>query len=347
MAGSRKHRIDVPEVWRPIVERAKFEGLVKSTLDRAWGRRLGARGLRGYGVGLREVRGEHVPELAAIAYVDTTRAKSAIRGRIEKSVTVGRVAVPTDVQVAGDFAETLGEGLNRKRRRPPIKGGGSIQDLGSTNLMEATYGVKAHDLLSNGEDVMLTAGHALMRIRGSPVIQPARRWGGSIQDTQAFTRRRFIDNTGYNIAGFSLGDWWVDAGLAGDASLDDFIIHVGYLRGVLSPFAVSGLPVAKSGQTTGITHGTIVASYTTWLAPLLSGVKKAHNVMRVLLDVEKGDSGSILVTSAIQPTSILYPALSWLNNYGLGIVVGKFGRYATCCQLRPAMEKLNFRVATR
>jgi hypothetical protein len=238
----------------------------------------------GVGVGYK-VRGpEQAPELSVVTLV---RQKIAVDGLHPDDLVPRRVnGVPTDVVEVGELRAFQ----DRRQRWRPAPGGVSI---GHYRISAGTLGVVVRDRLT-GTRLILSNNHVLANSNdaepGDAILQPGGADGGKVATDTIAHLERFIPirfnveggqcnlAAGYvhlgNAIAALLGSSHrlesyhlspqatnlVDAAVArpvNDADVLDEILEIGEVAGTVA--GELGMPVRKSGRTTGFTTGEIIA----------------------------------------------------------------------------------------
>jgi len=258
-----------------------------------------------------------------VFFVPRKTAQSKAGLSLPKTIRVGSDSVPTDVQIGEISQSLIGQALNQLRYRPVIPGGVSIEDVARNG--PGTFGVRVIDRIAHPKrKVMLTAGHVITALNGVPVIQPAQVDGGVIPGDQVgIAGRRFIGNLPlFVLPGFPGLLFFVDAGLVPvkKVRLNLPIVHIGTPKNALA-FPVQGLPIAKSGRTTGFTAGTVTNPFFTGIATI-NGVRTiVPNVIRSNnMQIGGGDSGSLVVTQFTNPFLPIAPLFAAFNNFPVGLL---------------------------
>jgi len=274
----------------------------------------------GVGVGFREVRGRTTDEMCVVALV---RQKIPKAGLAPEALVPRKLeGVSTDVMQVG----TLSALASRTERQRPVPGGVSV---GHYKVTAGTLGGVVRDR-STGARLILSNNHVLANSNdarpGDPVLQPGPVDGGRVARDMIAELDRFKPiefSTGPatcgwvqsfakvgNVVGELLKSKHrikafqsdpeasnrIDAALArpldGVEILDE-ILEIGVVGGVAP--ASLGLPVRKSGRTTGFTSGRIVVLETT--VNIQYGDRTARFEGQIVTGAmsKPGDSGSLLV----------------------------------------------------
>lgn len=279
------------------------------------------------GVGYKIVGGETTDTPCVMVFVRRKVAAESLSS--EQMVPAQIEGVATDVVESG--AIYAHQSTTDKYR--PAPGGVSI---GHYQVTAGTLGVVARDK-SSGERLILSNNHVLANSNsadvGDPILQPGSADGGTVQNDQIGTLARFqpiyFEQTPAppgcslavtyaalgNFVARTLGsdhrvnayrpqqeDNLVDAALArplNDQDLLDEILEIGSISGVLE--AAPGLPVRKSGRTTGLTTGEIMAVDATVTVNYGSGRSAVFEQQLIAGPMSQpGDSGSLVVDGASQ-----------------------------------------------
>jgi hypothetical protein len=212
----------------------------------------------GYAVGLTKRRTRKAEELSAIFYVarKVPLKKLKRKDRLPTTILVHGKRVATDVIVLRRL-ETLGDNSKNIKRDRPMNIGAEIEAMLFEKNEEASPGKGGGTAGAVVKDKMktkflLSCAHVLHAVNDD-IIQPAKSHGqgnATKQDKNA-KPQDFKDTVGSvrKLAGHG-----IDAGYAEAAATKD-IIGIGPYGSVQEP--MPGLPVMKSGATTGVTEGTI------------------------------------------------------------------------------------------
>ena len=276
----------------------------------------------GFGTGYKRVNGKITSELSIVALVRKKMPPSSMAAGAMIPASVD--GVQTDVMEVGEIRAQL----TPTDRWRPAPGGVSI---GHYNITAGTLGVVVHDR-ATGARLILSNNHVLANsndgILGDPILQPGPADGGiSGRDTIANLERfqtiqyssqpgtcglaRFYANVGNALAELFGSRHrlatiredpsavnYIDAALArpvNNGDVLDEILVIGTPVGVLE--ATLGLPLRKSGRTTGYTTGevmvldaTVDVSYGTLKTARFEGQIIAGAMS------EGGDSGSLVLS---------------------------------------------------
>ncbi len=280
----------------------------------------------GVGVGYKLFNGGQTREMSVVTLV---RRKISVDGLAPEALVPRQVeGVPTDVVEVGELW-ALRSPLDRWR---PAPGGVSV---GHYRVSAGTLGGVVRDRAS-GATLILSNNHVLANSNdaqlGDAILQPGGANGGKIATDQIARLERFVPisfNTenaqcgvamNYadvgNIIASLLGSSHrlepihvnprasnrVDAAVArpiNDADLSGEIMEIGEVTGTLP--GQLGMPVRKSGRTTGFTRGEIVAVETTVTVNFGGGRTATFDGQYVAGPMSQdGDSGSLVVASDSQ-----------------------------------------------
>jgi len=280
----------------------------------------------GVGVGYKEVRGERTDELCVLALV---REKIPAAGLTSKEMVPREVSgVHTDVIAVGQLRALL----TPTDRWRPAPGGVSV---GHYKVTAGTLGAVVRDR-ATGDRLILSNNHVLANSNdasvGDPILQPGAIDGGQLNTDVIGHLERFCSiefnqqpgtcsiadvyaMLGNAVAGL-LGSSHrvtvmdvnpsatnlVDAALArpvNDADILNEILEIGEVSGT-APAAL-GMPVRKSGRTTGFTTGTITVLDASVDVSYGSGrVARFEDQIISTAMSQGGDSGSLLVAANSQ-----------------------------------------------
>ena len=288
---------------------------------------MGKPNVVGVGVGYKVVGGQKTDTLCVIVFV---RQKVAAQSLSAEEVIPAQIeGVATDVIESGPI---YAQQANTDKFRP-APGGVSI---GHYQITAGTLGVVVRDKNTN-ERLILSNNHVLANSNdaspGDPIIQPGAADGGTVGNDQIGTLLRFqpivyeqsSGSPGCNLAVTyaALGNFiartlgsdhrvnayrpqqaanLVDAALArplNDGDVLDEIIEVGAISGTVE--ALPGMPVRKSGRTTALTSGEILAVDTTVTVGYGAGRTAVFEQQLVAGAMSQpGDSGSLVVEAGSQ-----------------------------------------------
>lgn len=281
----------------------------------------------GVGIGQRIVHGERTGELCISVLVAD---KIAIEGLAPEEIVPSQLGnIPVDVvQVGPIWARQSPTGRFR-----PAPGGVSI---GHYQISAGTLGAIVHDR-DSGRRLILSNNHVLANSNdaqeGDPILQPGGADGGTVANDLVAHLERFcvIDfgsnpgsDCGIASAYAGIGNAFarllgsrhrvsvlqvnpqavnlVDAAVARpirDEDVLDEILHIGEISGTTE--GVLGLPIRKSGRTTGFTTGVITTIDATVNVNYGSGrVATFENQLVAGPMSQGGDSGSLVVAADSQ-----------------------------------------------
>jgi hypothetical protein len=288
---------------------------------------MGKPNVVGVGVGYKVVDGQKTDTLCVVVFVRQKVAAESLS--VEEMVPVQIEGVATDVIESGPiFAQ---QGNTDKYR--PAPGGVSI---GHYQITAGTLGVVVRDKNTN-ERLILSNNHVLANSNeaspGDPIIQPGAADGGTVGNDQIGTLLRFQPiayeqspappGCSLAVTYAALGNFiartlgsdhrvnayrpqqaanLVDAAVArplDDGDVLDEIIEVGAISGAVE--ALPGMPVRKSGRTTELTSGEILAIDTTVTVGYGAGRTAVFEQQLVAGAMSQpGDSGSLVVEAGSQ-----------------------------------------------
>jgi len=319
---------------------------------------LGKPNVVGVGVGYKFVGGEKTDTPCVIVFVRQKVAPESLSA--DEMVPAQIEGVSTDVIESGPI---YAQQSNTAKFRP-APGGVSI---GHYQITAGTLGVVVRDK-NTGERLILSNNHVLANANdatpGDPIIQPGAADGGTVSGDQIGTLLRFQPITydqssqapGCNVATTyaALGNFiaqalgsehrvaayrpqqaanLVDAALArplnGSDVLDE-IMEVGAISGAVE--ALPGMPVRKSGRTTALTTGEIMAIDATVTVGYGAGRTAVFEQQLVAGAMSQpGDSGSLVVEAGTQravgllfagsDTTTIFSPIEFVEDL-LGITVG-------------------------
>ncbi|HKZ99411.1 MAG TPA: hypothetical protein VJ326_07480 [Thermoplasmata archaeon] len=282
-------------------------------VDEAARQLLGKRNAVGVGLGTKVVRGRRTDEPCIVVFVERKVPDSGLG----PADVVPRVLgdMKTDVIQTG----TIRALQARTARWRPAPGGVSI---GHVRITAGTLGGVA---LRDGVRVILSNNHVLADsnrgVQGDPILQPGPYDGGRDADRIAtltsfvpiafdpsFLRRVWCAILGlFGIRCPPTPPNYVDAAIATplrDADLRDDILEVGTVRGTAR--ADVGTRVKKSGRTTALTQGEVVATNLT--VRVLYGTTTATFTDQLATSARSdgGDSGSLVVDEGNRAVGLLF-----------------------------------------
>jgi hypothetical protein len=287
----------------------------------------------GVGVGYKWVDGDRTNEVGVVVMV---KRKLPLEALSPRAVLPQRLnSVPVDVVQVGEI-RALQSPTDRYR---PAPGGVSI---GHYKITAGTFGSVVRDRAS-GTRLILSNNHVLANsndaVIGDPILQPGPYDGGSMPNDQIARLERFcpieftvspgvcsiaslyagIGNAVASMVGSShrvqvyqarpQAVNQVDGAVArplNDGDILDEIMGIGEVSGTLP--ATLGMPVRKSGRTTGFTTGEITLLDATVDVSYGAGrVARFENQLVAGAMSEGGDSGSLLVAGdSLQAVGLLF-----------------------------------------
>ena len=277
----------------------------------------------GVGVAKKKIGGKETDEPCVVVFVEKKVPNSQLRKKDRVPETVG--GVKTDVIETGEI-RALGlstpEAISRTARIRPALGGVSI---GHVRTTAGTLGATVH---CGGQRLILSNNHVLANSndasRGDSILQPGPADGGTANDeiavletfvpiafedprassTSAWTR--FLQRLGVRRRSISEGNR-VDAALARplrDADLSEKILDIGRVAGVTEVHV--GAMVRKSGRTTGLTEGRIIATDSTVRVRYGPHVATFRHQLVAGPMSGPGDSGSLAVDTENRAVGLLF-----------------------------------------
>jgi len=300
-------------VWeRARAAREKFEAVL-----------LGKRYVVGVGVAKKKVGGKETDEPCVVVFVEKKVPNSQLRKKDRVPETVG--GVKTDVIETGEI-RALGlstpEAISRTARIRPALGGVSI---GHVRTTAGTLGATVH---RGGQRLILSNNHVLANsndaARGDSILQPGPADGGTANDEiavlETFVTIAFDDPTANTTS------WWtrflrrllrgrralaagnrVDGALARplrDTDVTDEILDIGAVAGTAD--VQVGATVRKSGRTSGVTEGRIIATGATVRVRYGPQVATFRNQLVAGPMAAPGDSGSLGVDLERRAVGLLF-----------------------------------------
>lgn len=285
----------------------------------------------GLAVGHKVVGGVETDERCVVVYVEHKRPESELRRRdvVPKEIE----GVRTDVVQTGRFRSLVlmaPPAVSRTSRVRPAPGGVSVAH---ERVTAGTLGCVARRL--GGGPVILSNNHVLANAndarRGDPVLQPSPADGGRAEDAIArladFVPITFAETDpgrlgraleralGPLLAAFGLGlrrlptgrTNLVDAAVAeplDPGGVDPEILGIGHVRGIAE--AEIGMRVKKSGRTTGVTSGRVVA--VDGVVRVDYGGRTAVFRQQIVSDIGSrgGDSGSLVMDDDRRAVGLLF-----------------------------------------
>ena len=284
----------------------------------------------GVAIGNKSIRGRETDERCIVVFVEAKRPEAELRRWDVVPKAFG--GIRTDIVETGRFhALEMAQAvdLGRTRRIRPVPGGVSI---GHIQITAGTLGVLAR---RNGRPVILSNNHVLANQNagrvGDSILQPGPADGGRLQDTIArladFVPIQFKDKEPGPVARFlarlfapllHAAGWGLKRLPSGASNLVDAavaepietrlvtpeILGIGRVRGTKEPEI--GMPVRKSGRTTGVTQGRITAIDA--VVEVDYGGPTAIFREQIVSDLlsNGGDSGSLVVDDARHAIGLLF-----------------------------------------
>jgi hypothetical protein len=272
----------------------------------------------GIGKGLKQKQGMPTGEEAIVILVrkkvplnelpEDQVIPSSIEGKLSDVIEVGEISIHGGYPGEGNVVEAYSpveDLIARQSRWRPAPGGVSI---GHYKITAGTLGSVVYDY--RGRKLILSNNHVLAnattgrddRARiGDAILQPGAYDGGTIQQDRIAVLYRYVplkDND-YNI---------VDAAVAAPLTPNlvvPFILGVGSVYGTISPkFAML---VKKSGRTTGVTHGIIIATNAIVDVDYGNGRTLSFKDQIITTNISAGgDSGSIVLSESDWAVGLLF-----------------------------------------
>jgi len=260
----------------------------------------------GVGIARKVVAGRDTDEMCVVVFVERKVPVDELRRRdvIPKAVK----SVKTDVVETGRIVALQ----SRTSRIRPAPGGVSI---GHYRITAGTLGVVVR---RGGVRHVLSNNHVLANENraqpGDAILQPGPYDGGTQADRiaglTAFVPIYFDGFWAWLLGLFGLAPPArniVDAAIArpmADADVSDEVLQIGLVSG--TALATLGMAVQKSGRTTGLTSGRIVAVAAT--ISVWYGYKLARFRDQVVTDAKSdgGDSGSLIVDMTNRAVGLLF-----------------------------------------
>lgn len=291
----------------------------------------------GVGVGQRITEGRPTGELAVVVMVRDKIAPTGLPPGAMVPATID--GVPTDVVQVGEIRAQQ----SRTDRWRPAPGGVSI---GHYRISAGTLGTIVRDR-STGERLILSNNHVLANSNdaspGDPILQPGGADGGEVEADTIARLERFcpiVFNEGVGSCGLAgafaglgnalasllgsshrvivrqfnpLATNLVDAAVARPLTSSDVldeILEVGVVSGTVE--AELGMPVRKSGRTTGFTTGTVdVIDATVTVQYGLGQTATFTNQLVAGPMSQGGDSGSLVVAGdSLRAVGLLFAGSS-------------------------------------
>ncbi|MDI3280198.1 MAG: hypothetical protein QJR13_02345 [Bacillota bacterium] len=292
---------------------------LKQVLEREKAALLKLPNVVGVGIGHKRVGGKSTGQPSLIVLVKKKLPAAQLAAADLVPPRVG--GVPTDVVEVGDI-RALGalplplgaENNPRTRKMRPARPGVSI---GHYKITAGTFGAVVYDRQSRAP-LILSNNHVLAnstsdRARrasvGDPIWQPGRYDGGSSEDLIA-RLERFVP-LHFRRLFFSpkaKRPNLVDAAVARPLTpqlISDEIMELGRVQGIAE--AQPDLEVTKSGRTTGVTSGRVIALHAS-LDVGYDGGRQATFVEQVVAEPMSsgGDSGSLVLTRDLKAVGLLF-----------------------------------------
>jgi len=252
----------------------------------------------GTGVGYKFIKKKKTSTIAIIVYVSKKLKPKQLRK--EQMIPTQIEGIPTDVK---ETKPVLLEEVDRKAKMRPAKGGISIAHK---NVTAGTLSTRIIDAL-NGKRTILSCNHVIANLeplgkasKGDSILQPGPADGG----TDPADRIAGLERWEPMRSGTK-----VDAAIAtpdNDADLSDEVLDFGVIEGEIIHPKV-GVAVQKTGRTTGLTEGEIVAIVSSITVMTAKGNVTVYDVIDTYLYAKGGDSGSLTVEKGTnKPVGILF-----------------------------------------
>lgn len=278
----------------------------------------------GLGIGHKIKQGQESGEECLMVFVQTKVAPESLTAHdlIPEEIH----GMKTDVFEIGEVKALT----NRREKHRPAMPGISI---GHPNAIPGTLGAIVRDVRTSRR-MILSNNHVMANLNnakpGDVILQPGKLDGGSTGNSTIAKLERFvqvrIEGQGSSGGSFfdkliaalkrifgglfgsnsaeqiipppEIGDNRIDAALAApvsNSSIDDEILEIGRVNGIAPPEI--NLTVVKSGRTTGLTEGRIVAVNADFQVNYGSGkLAKFEDQILTTAMSEPGDSGALLLT---------------------------------------------------
>ena len=280
---------------------------------------LGRANVIGVGIGKKIIRGKETETPAVMVFVE----KKFPESQLKKGDIVPKTLdeVKTDVVETGRLkaqAAMAGEAKPRTARWRPAPGGVSI---GHMRITAGTLGGVVRD---GGRRMILSNNHVLANSndarRGDAILQPGPADSGTQEDVigtlERFVEIKFERSAGGRTSlfrrlaarlGFRATPNFVDAAIARptrDDIVSDEILDVSRVPGIAD--AEVGLRVMKSGRTTGVTAGKILATDATVQVDYGRNVATFADQLVAGPMSQGGDSGSLLLDLQGRTVGLLF-----------------------------------------
>lgn len=222
----------------------------------------------GIGNGLKQVQGQSTGEAAIVVMVTTKVPISEltendvipteIEGKISDVIQVGRVSAQITAANVAETYQPEEDLLSRQSRWRPAPGGVSV---GHYQITAGTIGSVVYDKY-RGYTLILSNNHVLANAtngtdsrarRGDPILQPGAYDGGTLSQDRLASLYRYVPLN-------DSGDNLVDAAVAMPINTNlvtPVTIGIGQVNGTILPRL--GMTIKKSGRTTGLLYGSILA----------------------------------------------------------------------------------------
>ncbi|MFA5881743.1 MAG: hypothetical protein WC834_06050 [Eubacteriales bacterium] len=310
----------------------------RSACDKHKNKLLAMKNVVGVGIGYKESVAASTgaaPKLGVVVLVKKKMPETELGA--QHIVPKDLDGIVTDVIEVGELRL-----LNRTERGAPAQPGVSI---GHYKISAGTFGAVVHDR-QTGEPLILSNNHVLANGTngqdnrskiGDPILLPGPHDGGTLdndvfgrlyrfkpfQKTYAETScpkaaaAEFWANALFRLVApayvvkvkrQSEGENTIDAALAkpvNPAKLNPQILEIGEVKGVAE--AEVGMPVIKSGRTTGVTEGSIMAVHTTVQVEMGDGEQAVFHDQIIATPMSQGgDSGSLVLDDKRRAIGLLF-----------------------------------------
>jgi len=281
---------------------------------------MGKANVIGVGVGKKVVAGEQTEDPAVIVFVEKKLPEPQLRKKDIVPKTLDQVK--TDVVETGRLKAqaSMAGGRTRTDRWRPAPGGVSIGHI------RITAGTLGGVVRVGGRRVVLSNNHVLANSNaariGDPILQPGPADSGTRDDAIA-TLERFVE---IRFEDTRTGGWmrrlavrlgirpaqalqrnFVDAAIAKplqDELVSDAILDLPRTQGIAD--AAVGTRVRKSGRTTGVTEGKILATDATVEVDYDRDIATFTDQLVAGPMSQGGDSGSLLLDDARKAVGLLF-----------------------------------------